>query len=158
MEDGSRGDLEEGLLRRREPVERGDPAERIEAEVPPQPRFERVDVDVMRDGRVVPAEPSRPAAKARWESGLDRRAQPLDFARGDEHLELRSPGVVGRALGVEADHLRAPTDPRRGVRCLADDLRDDLLVVRTGELEPGDEGRHGEQSYGASANAQDSGT
>ena len=88
VEDGARGDLEEDLLRRREPVDVVATPRRDRSRGAAEPRFERGDLDVVRHGHVVPAEPSRPAAKRRPEarrSTAPRAAARL--ARGDEHLK-----------------------------------------------------------------------
>ena len=144
VEDRSARDLEQELLRRRQPVAGLDPMARVEAEALLEPRAERRYVHPMPYLVVVPAVANRPAAE-----GL-RKARLQVEVRVGEDLQPRAPAVVGRALGVVAEDVRAVPEKTCGVPYVAQEPDDDLLVERARELAAGQELRHGRASRGRS--------
>ena len=141
VEDGARRHLEQPLLRRAEPVPRGDASARIEADPLREPRAELGDLDVVRDGTASqPKRVGQPRNSSGRPASIASRTG-VDVAGVDEHLQPRPPAVVGRALGVEAEHLGAGADQRRGMSPAFEQRRDDLFVVRPRELEARDEAR-----------------
>jgi hypothetical protein len=59
------------------------------------------------------------------------------------------------AVANEPEHVRVPTEQRRRVLDVADELTDDLLVERARKLAPGYELRH--TRIGGGANSADGG-
>ena len=49
--------------------------------------------------------------------------------------------MVGGAFRIEAEYIGTPADAPRRMRCIAEDLRDDVFVERAGKLEPWNEVR-----------------
>jgi hypothetical protein len=110
--------------------------------MPAHPVVEGMNRDVVRHGNGVPAEARRPTAELAWEPTLDRCAHSGDAVVGDEYREPRAPGVVGRALSVEAEDVRAGAEESGRVPGPGEQRSDDVLVERPRERQPGNERRH----------------
>jgi hypothetical protein len=140
------GDLEEDLLRHGQPVDGPHPGPGVDAEMVLQPRAQRPDDDVVPDGDGVPSVSRRPAVERLRESGLDARHDAGHVDLIDEHVQARAPTVVGRAAGVEAEHVG--TGPQEGGAVDGTGQRrpDDFDVERLGEDCARYEVRHGPRS------------
>ena len=112
VEDRSLRDAEQSLLGRDEPVSRRNPRTCVEAELVFEPAAEGTDVDVMGDRHRVPPEPCRPTPEPIRQAGGDALLDAQDVRLVDEHLETRSPPMVGRPIRVEAEDVRSPPEQR----------------------------------------------
>lgn len=128
VKDRAAGQLQEDLLRRAEPARERDALLRVEPESLLQPAPERADLDLVRDGHVVPAEARRPAVKLVRQAVLDGRPDRRRVLGVDEDLQARTPAVVRRARRVEAEDVRSGAEQRGRVRHVADEGRDHFLV------------------------------
>ena len=72
------GGLEQGLLRKQQPIQRGHAGARVEAEVVVQPVGECADPDVMLDGDTVPAESHGPPAELLGQARIQVAAHRVD--------------------------------------------------------------------------------
>ena len=128
--DRTTGHLEQALLRRREPVFDTDTLSRIEPEPLSEPLVERQDEDMLRDRDVVPAEARRPATEVVGKAVRDRGPDGRHLRCLDEHLESRSPAVIGGTRRVEAEHLGTCAEESGRVRNTVQQWRDDFVVER----------------------------
>src|SRR4051812_19834144 len=100
-------------------------------------------LDVMLDTTYLPAVVThRPTPKRVGKSGIDLCAQVVNHIGLDEDLCTGSPGMIGRALSVEAQNLRAFTQHRCGMGNVADNAAQNILVEGAGQFEPGHKLRH----------------
>jgi hypothetical protein len=151
VEDGAAGELGEDLGGGREPVGTGRPP-RVEPERPADPVAELRDDDavVERAGRRGEVPGARPVGREVRRIPEERAREVIGEEAGDpvvvavgEQQQPRSPVVVGGAGRVEAQHLGAGPDERRGVaepRKLAAQDRPDRFGVETpGQFDSGSE-------------------
>ena len=152
MEHRAAGQLGQPLGRRGQPVQRGDPGPRVEAELAAQPRVQRGDPDVVPGrGRRLAAEreADRVAAEAGRQLAVQCRRDQVRFgagrARGQQELQPRAPVVVGGPFAVEAEHLGARAEQRGRVAQpgveLVQQRPDHVRVELPGQLQAGQERR-----------------
>jgi hypothetical protein len=142
VKDFARRRLQQELLRRRQPVDRAEVGRATDPDPALEPGVHGVNVDMMRNRHVVPAESDRPAAEGLRQPTLQSRGDCVDVARLDEQLEPGSPAVVGRAPRVEAEDLGPFTEPCRGVFLALEQGSNDLRVKPSGQFQAGNEVSH----------------
>ena len=95
----------------------------------------------MRHRDVVPAEAHRPATELVGHPGLDRFEHPSHLLVLDEELQARPPAVVGRALGIEPEHVGTVPESCSCVLRVTQQRRDRFVVKGASELETWNEVR-----------------
>jgi hypothetical protein len=107
------GCLEEELLRRRKPVDGSDVGEGLQTDSPVEPTGDGVNVNVVRHRDFVPPEAHRPSCVRIRQVAFEARFDSIGVAPRDEQLELRSPAMIGRSLGVEPEDVGPFTEAGR---------------------------------------------
>jgi hypothetical protein len=81
----------------------------------------------------------QPVDRSEAGSRVDAGARGRQVVVGHEDLHPRSPAVVGRANGVDAENVRSPPEQRRRARPGPDERLDDIVVEARIELKARDE-------------------